>query len=55
MPLINITLAEGAVAGKHKHHMAAKPTDVIAAFQGSEVFGKERANGCFAHHRVGGF
>lgn len=38
MPLVRVTLAEGAFTEKQKHHMAARLTDVMVAFEGSEAF-----------------
>jgi 4-oxalocrotonate tautomerase len=36
MTLVNVKLAEGAFTKKQKHDMAARLTDVIVAFEGSE-------------------
>jgi 4-oxalocrotonate tautomerase len=38
MPLVNVKLAEGAFTEKQKHDMAARLTDVMVAFEGSEAF-----------------
>jgi 4-oxalocrotonate tautomerase len=38
MPLVNVELAEGVYTEKQKHDMAARLTDVMVAFEGSEVF-----------------
>ena len=38
MPLVHVTLIEGAFTEKQKHDMAARLTDVMVAFEGSEAF-----------------
>jgi hypothetical protein len=38
MPLVNVTLAAGAFAEQQKHDLAARLTDVMVAFEGSEAF-----------------
>jgi 4-oxalocrotonate tautomerase len=38
VPLVRVTLAEGAFTEKQKHDMAARLTDVMVAFEGSEAF-----------------
>jgi 4-oxalocrotonate tautomerase len=38
MPLVNVKLVEGIYTEKQKHDMAARLTDVIVAFEGSEAF-----------------
>ena len=38
MPLVTVKLAEGAFTEKQKHDMAARLTDVMVAFEGSEAF-----------------
>ena len=38
MPLVRVTLTEGAFTEKQKHDMAARLTDVMVAFEGSEAF-----------------
>jgi 4-oxalocrotonate tautomerase len=38
MPLVTVTLVEGAFTEKQKHDLAARLTDVIVAFEGSEAF-----------------
>jgi 4-oxalocrotonate tautomerase len=38
MPLVTVKLAEGAFTERQKHNMAARLTDVIVAFEGSEAF-----------------
>jgi 4-oxalocrotonate tautomerase len=38
MPLVNVKLVEGVFTEKQKHEMAAKLTDVMVAFEGSEAF-----------------
>ena len=38
MPLINVVLEEGVFSTEQKHAMAAKLTDVMVEFEGSEVF-----------------
>jgi 4-oxalocrotonate tautomerase len=38
MPLVTVKLAEGVYTEKQKHDMAARLTDVMAAFEGSEAF-----------------
>jgi 4-oxalocrotonate tautomerase len=38
MPLVTITLVEGVFTEKQKHDLAAKITDVMVAFEGSEAF-----------------
>jgi 4-oxalocrotonate tautomerase len=38
MPLVNVTLAAGAFTEKQKHDLAARLTDVMVAFEGSEAF-----------------
>ena len=38
MPLVNVKLAEGVYTEKQKHEMAARLTDVMVAFEGSEAF-----------------
>jgi 4-oxalocrotonate tautomerase len=38
MPLVNVTLDAGVFTEKRKHDLAARLTDVIVAFQGSEAF-----------------
>ena len=38
MPLVIVKLAEGAFTEKQKHDMAARLTDVMVAFEGSEAF-----------------
>jgi 4-oxalocrotonate tautomerase len=38
MPLVNVKLAEGVYTDKQKHDMAARLTDVMVAFEGSETF-----------------
>jgi hypothetical protein len=35
MPLVRVTLAEGAFTEKQKHDLAARLTDVMVAFEGS--------------------
>jgi 4-oxalocrotonate tautomerase len=38
MPLVNVKLAEGVFTEKQKHDMAARLTDVMVDFEGSEAF-----------------
>jgi 4-oxalocrotonate tautomerase len=38
MPLITVKVIEGVFTEKQKHDLAAKITDVIVAFEGSEAF-----------------
>jgi 4-oxalocrotonate tautomerase len=38
MPLVTVTLVEGAFTEKQKHDLAARLTDVMVAFEGSEAF-----------------
>jgi 4-oxalocrotonate tautomerase len=38
MPLVKVTLADGVYTEKQKHDMAARLTDVMVAFEGSEAF-----------------
>jgi 4-oxalocrotonate tautomerase len=38
MPLVTVTLAAGAFTEKQKHDLAARLTDVMVAFEGSEAF-----------------
>jgi Tautomerase enzyme len=38
MPLVDVKLAAGAFTEKQKHDMAARLTDVMVAFEGSEAF-----------------
>jgi 4-oxalocrotonate tautomerase len=38
MPLVSIKVAEGCFTEKQKHDLAAKITDVMVAFEGSEAF-----------------
>jgi 4-oxalocrotonate tautomerase len=38
MPLVNVKLAEGVFTEKQKHDMAARLTDVMVVFEGSEAF-----------------
>jgi 4-oxalocrotonate tautomerase len=38
MPLVNVKLLEGAFTDKQKHDMAARLTDGMVAFEGSEAF-----------------
>jgi len=38
MPLVTVTLVEGVFTEKQKHDMAARLTDVMIAFEGSEAF-----------------
>ena len=38
MPLVSIKVAEGVFTEKQKHDLAAKITDVMVAFEGSEAF-----------------
>ena len=38
MPLVSIKVAEGLFTEKQKHDLAAKITDVMVAFEGSEAF-----------------
>ena len=38
MPLVNVVLVEGAYTTEQKHAMAAKLTDVMVEFEGSEAF-----------------
>ena len=38
MPLVSIKLLEGAFTEKQRHDLAAKITDVMVAFEGSEAF-----------------
>ncbi|MDT4932287.1 MAG: 4-oxalocrotonate tautomerase [Pseudonocardiales bacterium] len=38
MPLITVTLVEGAFTEKQKHDLAASLTDVMVTFEGSEAF-----------------
>jgi 4-oxalocrotonate tautomerase len=38
MPLVNVKLVEGAFTEKQKHDLAARLTDVMVAFEGSEAF-----------------
>ena len=38
MPLVTVTLAEGAFTERQKHDLAARLTDVMVAFEGSEAF-----------------
>ncbi len=38
MPLVRVTLVEGAFTEKQKHDMAARLTDVMVASEGSEAF-----------------
>ena len=37
MPLVNVKLAEGVYTEKQKRDMAARLTDVMVAFEGSEA------------------
>jgi 4-oxalocrotonate tautomerase len=38
MPLVTVKVIEGVFSEKQKHDLAAKITDVIVAFEGSEAF-----------------
>jgi len=38
MPLVSIKVAEGLFTEKQKHDLAAKITDVMVSFEGSEAF-----------------
>jgi 4-oxalocrotonate tautomerase len=38
MPLVTVKLAAGAYAEKQKHDLAARITDLMVAFEGSEAF-----------------
>lgn len=38
MPLVTVTLVEGVFSTEEKHAMAAKLTDVMVQFEGSESF-----------------
>ena len=38
MPLLNVTLGAGVFTEKQKHDLAARLTDVMVAFEGSEAF-----------------
>ncbi|HEX8910979.1 MAG TPA: tautomerase family protein [Humisphaera sp.] len=38
MPLVTVTLVEGVFSTEEKHAMAAKLTDVMVGFEGSEAF-----------------
>jgi 4-oxalocrotonate tautomerase len=38
MPLVTVKLAAGAFTEKQKHDLAARLTDVMVAFEGSEAF-----------------
>ena len=38
MPLVHVTLAAGAFTEKQKHDLAARLTDAMVAFEGSEAF-----------------
>jgi 4-oxalocrotonate tautomerase len=38
MPLVSIKLLEGAFTEKQRYDLAAKITDVMVAFEGSEAF-----------------
>jgi 4-oxalocrotonate tautomerase len=38
MPLVTVMLAEGAFTERQKHDLAARLTDVMVAFEGSEAF-----------------
>src|SRR5260370_38099827 len=38
MPLVTVTLAEGAFTERQKHDLAARLTDMMVAFEGSEAF-----------------
>ncbi len=38
MPFVNVKFAAGAFTEKQKHDMAARLTDVMVAFEGSEAF-----------------
>src|SRR5262245_61085977 len=38
MPLVNVTLDAGTFTEKQKHDLAARLTDVMVAFEGSEAF-----------------
>jgi 4-oxalocrotonate tautomerase len=38
MPLVNVKLAAGIFSEKQKHDMAARLTDVMVDFEGSEAF-----------------
>ena len=38
MTLVTVTLAEGAFTERQKHDLAARLTDVMVAFEGSEAF-----------------
>jgi 4-oxalocrotonate tautomerase len=38
MALVTVTLAEGVFTEKQKHDLAARLTDVMVAFEGSEAF-----------------
>ena len=38
MPLVTVKLVEGVYTEKQKHDMAARLTDVMVAFEGSEAF-----------------
>jgi 4-oxalocrotonate tautomerase len=40
MPLVSVKLAEGVFTEKPKHDLAARITDVMVAFEGSEAFGE---------------
>jgi 4-oxalocrotonate tautomerase len=38
MPLVHVTLAAGTFTERQKHDLAARLTDVMVAFEGSEAF-----------------
>jgi 4-oxalocrotonate tautomerase len=38
MPLVSITLVEGVFTERQEHDLAARITDVMVAFEGSEAF-----------------
>src|SRR6476661_9809188 len=38
MPFVNVKLVEGVCTEKQKHDMAARLTDVMVEFEGSEAF-----------------
>jgi 4-oxalocrotonate tautomerase len=38
MPLVTVTLPAGVCSEKQKHELAARLTDVLVAFEGSEAF-----------------
>jgi 4-oxalocrotonate tautomerase len=38
MPFVNVKLVEGVFTEKQKHDMAARLTDVMVEFEGSEAF-----------------